>query len=209
MTVNKRKIWNIIPASIPQVNRSCSKCGEKSRFQSSNKFRVNANGSLIDVWLIYRCVKCKTVWNMTIYERMNAASILKVEYEGFMGNCLELAEHYGTDAELFTRNKAELMMADMEYAVEVTETERDCEAENEEEIEFLIPSFMAIRVDSLLAKQMEVSRSYIKKCCKEVLIYEGGYKDKSKNIEKSKVRTGMVICIRNGWSKCIADFHKE
>ncbi|HAH17569.1 MAG TPA: hypothetical protein DCL29_00905 [Eubacterium sp.] len=28
-------------------------------FVNSKRFRVNANGNSVDVWLIYRCKKCK------------------------------------------------------------------------------------------------------------------------------------------------------
>lgn len=154
----------------------------------------NANGKLIDIWLIYRCVKCKTVWNMTIFERKNRTAISTKEYEGFLSNSLELAKKYGTDGKVLAWNKAELIMDGMEYEVLVTGIKENDKAE--EEIEFVIPSFMELRIDTLLAKQMEVSRSYIQTCCKEGLIYESGKKNENKNIAKSKVRTGMVICSR-------------
>ena len=61
-----RKIeWTIIPDTTPQVRRNCPKCGEKAHFINSEKFRVNANGSHIDIWLIYQCNQCKSTWNMT------------------------------------------------------------------------------------------------------------------------------------------------
>lgn len=36
----------------------CSKCGAKTRFRNTKKFRVNANGNKLDVWLIYQCENC-------------------------------------------------------------------------------------------------------------------------------------------------------
>lgn len=52
---------------------------------------VNANGNRVDVWLIYRCKKCKHSWNLTIYERKKPAKIAPQEYELFMENDAELA----------------------------------------------------------------------------------------------------------------------
>lgn len=191
MDKTKRQQWTIIPRTMPKVKRNCTKCGKKSNFQNSGKFRVNANGRLVDVWLIYRCVKCKTVWNMTIYERMDAAAITKEEYRGFMSNHAELAEQYGTDADIFIQNKAEPVVEDIEYDIKTILMEQNCETENDAEIEFLSPAYMEVRVDSLLAKQLGFSRSYVKKCCKEGLIYQEG----NKNIAKTKINSGMVIYI--------------
>ena len=42
-----------------RVYHHCGGCGKRQEFLNSGKFRVNANGNNVDVWLIYRCRKCK------------------------------------------------------------------------------------------------------------------------------------------------------
>lgn len=91
-----------------KVIRKCSICGKKSIFINSNKFRVNANGNRIDVWLIYQCRKCKHTYNLTIYERLRKDALTLEQYTGFMDNDEELARLYGTDKSLFVKNKAEI-----------------------------------------------------------------------------------------------------
>ena len=76
-------------------------------FINSQKFRVNANGNCVDVWLIYRCKKCKHSWNLTIYERKKPSKISQDEYELFMENDVELATKYGNDKYFLKRNNAE------------------------------------------------------------------------------------------------------
>lgn len=49
-----RKRWIVTPQRLPAVIRRCPKCGQKTEFENSGRFRVNANGRLLDVWLIYR-----------------------------------------------------------------------------------------------------------------------------------------------------------
>ena len=91
-----------------KVYHRCGGCGKKQEFLNSGKFRVNGNGNRVDVWLIYRCKKCKHSWNLTIYERKKPAKIAPQEYELFMENDAELASQYGNDIEFLKRNNAEL-----------------------------------------------------------------------------------------------------
>jgi len=91
-----------------KVYHRCGGCGKKQEFLNSGKFRVNANGNRVDVWLIYRCRKCKHSWNLTIYERRKPSKISQEEYELFMENDSELASQYGNDIEFLKRNNAEL-----------------------------------------------------------------------------------------------------
>ena len=91
-----------------KVYHRCGGCGKEQEFLNSGKFRVNANGNRVDVWLIYRCKKCKHSWNLTIYERKKPAKIAPQEYELFMENDAELASQYGNDIEFLKRNNAEL-----------------------------------------------------------------------------------------------------
>lgn len=66
------------------VIRSCPKCGRKTHFRNTNKFRINANGNKLDVWLIYHCTECKHTLNIAIYERKKVSSIPKEEYQCFL-----------------------------------------------------------------------------------------------------------------------------
>ena len=90
-----------------KVYHKCGGCGKKREFVNSGRFRVNANGNRVDVWLIYRCEKCKHSWNLTIYERTKPSKIPSEMYELFLENDLDLAETYGNDKEFLNRNNAE------------------------------------------------------------------------------------------------------
>ncbi|MGT2464890.1 hypothetical protein ACVOMV_04880 [Mesorhizobium atlanticum] len=46
--------WTIAPAIAPRPLINCNRCGDIKPYRCSKKFRVNANGKRIDVWLIYR-----------------------------------------------------------------------------------------------------------------------------------------------------------
>ena len=91
-----------------RVFHRCGGCGKKQEFVNSGKFRVNASGKNIDVWLIYRCSKCKHSWNLTIYERTRPGRIPKELFEAFLENDHETAMAYGRDIDFLKRNKAEL-----------------------------------------------------------------------------------------------------
>ena len=93
--------------SMIKVYHRCGGCGKKMEFINSQKFRVNANGNCVDVWLIYRCKKCKHSWNLTIYERKKPSKIPQDEYELFMENDIELAAKYGNDKYFLKRNNSE------------------------------------------------------------------------------------------------------
>lgn len=68
---------------------------------------MNANGNRVDVWLIYRCKKCKHSWNLAIYERVKPSKIEQGDYELFMGNDYNLAIKYGNDIDFLRKNNAE------------------------------------------------------------------------------------------------------
>ena len=84
----------------------CGGCGKKQEFINSGKFRVNANGNRVDVWLIYRCKKCKHSWNLTVYERVRPSKIEPDVYKLFLENDYDLALEYGNNIEFLKWNNA-------------------------------------------------------------------------------------------------------
>ena len=92
------------------VVKYCKKCKTKTDFTSSGLFRVNANRKKLDVWLVYKCMKCNTRWNLTILSRVTTGSIPQDLLAGFHDNDIELAKHYASDVALIKRNGAELLM---------------------------------------------------------------------------------------------------
>ena len=91
-----------------RVFQRCGGCGKKQEFLNSGKFRVNANGNNVDVWLIYRCKKCKHSWNLTIYERIKPGKIPAELFEAFQTNDAETAAAYGRNNDFLKKNNAEI-----------------------------------------------------------------------------------------------------
>ena len=101
MSYLKKTEYEIVPQESFSVIRNCPGCGVKTNYRNTKRFRVNANGNRLDVWLIYQCEKCKHTLNLTVYERQKAASIPKDEYQLFLNNDEEAAEKYGKNFQFF------------------------------------------------------------------------------------------------------------
>ena len=192
MNRNLRKQWTVTPDKPPAIMRRCPKCGKKTEFINSGKFRVNANGRLIDVWLIYRCGQCKTSWNMAVWERVEACRLEKKEYEGFLKNDPGLAVKYGNDRDLFARNKAEAAASKAEYYVTALDTAFPCKEDYAMEIEIRVPFGFDLRADIFFMNQLSVSRSRIKKWCENGMILNNG----EVLPPKAKVKDGMLLQVK-------------
>lgn len=85
--------WDIQYLSPPLAIKYCKRCGKKTEHVCFELFRVNAQRKYLDIWLIYRCSNCDSIWNMTIYSRINPKSIAPEVLEGFFGNHGELVKN--------------------------------------------------------------------------------------------------------------------
>ena len=115
MSYIKKIEYEVVPQESFSVIRNCPGCGVKTNYRNTKRFRVNANGNRLDVWLIYQCEKCKHALNLTVYERQKAAIIPKDEYQHFLSNDEETAEKYGMNFDFFRKNKADVDMDDITY----------------------------------------------------------------------------------------------
>lgn len=109
MSYRKKIEYGNIAKQSFKIYYRCAKCRCKKKFINTGKFRVNANGHKLDVWLIYQCEKCKHTYNLSIYERISPFKVPEEEYKKFMENDEELALLYGRNKELFMKNKAEIV----------------------------------------------------------------------------------------------------
>lgn len=79
----------------------CGGCKKKKEFVCGGKFRVNANGRRLDVWLVYRCEKCGHTLNVPLYERVPPEKLPPALYRGFLDNDPALVRRFAGDRGLF------------------------------------------------------------------------------------------------------------
>lgn len=194
MSYLKKCKWEIEPKNLPIIRRNCPKCNEKSRYINTERFRVNANKSNIDVWLIYQCEKCKSTWNLTIYERIKPYNINKYEYEKFLSNDKELAKEYAFNLSIYNKNKAEVVLEDVNYELIQKKLETYYVNENEFVIEIVCKYPIELRMDKFLGDKLGVSRTQIKNMHEKGMIFIND----EKNSLNAKIRDGMEIHILKG-----------
>jgi len=144
--------WEVHYLSPPETTRYCKKCGAKTEHLSSGLFRVNAQQKSLDVWLIYRCVHCKTTWNLTIYSRVSPKSIGWELLQRFTANDNELAGRYAMDTVLLERNGAET--ATPPYSI----LGNDIDLKRDTRIKIISRYPANIRVSRIIREKMSLSR---------------------------------------------------
>jgi hypothetical protein len=183
-------IWEVIPKSEPTVIKNCPKCGGQAFFESSKKFRVNANQSKLDVWLIYQCRKCQSTWNMAILSRVNLKEIGKERYKNFLNNDEELAKNYAFNAAKYMHNQSSLSSDEITYEVIGDNIELE-HLKGTTYIKLCCKYPLDVRVDKILSYKLSLSREVIRRLTKKGCIAC----DEEKNIEKAKLKENLVIKI--------------
>lgn len=152
--------WTIVPQTAPQPWRPCSRCGGATRFQTSGKARVNANGRRVDAWLIYRCTVCDGTWNRPILERRPLRTIDPDFLGALMANDPELLRRLAFDLEALRRRAGRVELFDDVVVI------RDVLSESvgpPRRLEILCsaPAPTGLRLDRLLGGELGVSRSFL------------------------------------------------
>jgi hypothetical protein len=80
-------------------------CRSESATTGEGRFRVNANGNLLDVWLLVRCVSCDRTSKLTVHERAPVRSFDPAELDGYHANDPELVASRLLDPLLARRNR--------------------------------------------------------------------------------------------------------
>lgn len=114
--MNTQYIWEIKAKNTPLLKKKCNQCSS-GRFQCSDKFRLNAQKKNIDIWLIYRCVKCNNTYNMTVFSRIRTESVSKEIFNKFSGNNTEIAWQYAFSQEIIRKNNVEADWESVEYEI--------------------------------------------------------------------------------------------
>lgn len=163
MSYLKKIEYKIILKDSFWVIKSCPKCSRKTHFTNTKKFRINANGNKLDIWLIYQCAECKHTLNLAIYERQKVSSIPKKEYQRFLENNEQLAEMYGKDIKLFLKNKADIDFSKLDYdIIKLHETIESSEFGEQIWVTINNPYKLKIRPEKQIALALGLSRSQMK-----------------------------------------------
>jgi hypothetical protein len=164
LTSDKQIIeYRITPAEAYRIIRNCAGCGEKSIYESTGCFRINANGSRLDIWLIYQCLKCKHSYNLTVHERLKSNALDEADYRRFMDNDYEMALHYGLDKNIFKHNKVEITRDEVNYELNRLKCGEIFETSRSQYLLLHNPYGLKIRTEKVLAEIFKISRSKIRK----------------------------------------------
>ncbi|AMX95621.1 MULTISPECIES: DUF1062 domain-containing protein [Mesorhizobium] len=150
--------WAIAPQTAPRPLINCNRCGTVRAYCSSGKFRVNANGKRIDVWLIYRCIDCDNSWNFGIFERCNRRDIDPALLAALESNDPALAHRHAFDA-VALRNRIGRVEEFSDVSVHKRRLGDTREAATVLELQLGLEMPTSLRLDRLLASELCISRS--------------------------------------------------
>lgn len=154
--------WTIIPQVAPQPWLHCSRCRASRYFRSSDRIRVNANGRRIDAWLIYRCIACDDTWNRPVVERREVSSLGRPLLQSLQTNDPDLVHRLAFDVASLRRWTAEVREFD-DVLVARQVLSEGTRPFRRLEIECRVPLATGLRADRLLASELGLSRSAIRK----------------------------------------------
>ena len=193
--------WEIKAKNSPLLIKKCSHC-DSDRFYCSDKFRMNAQKKNIDVWLIYRCVKCDNTCNLTLLSRSKPDLIEKTLFHSFSMNDKDTAWKYAFSTEMERKNNLRLDYDSVEYEVIPNTSLEDLLNLSNEVIKIHIKCKFEfdLKLSSLIRRCFSLSANQVKRMFEDGIITITS----NKPPQKHKVKDGdMILIQREGLSKSI------
>ena len=193
--------WEVKVKNTPLLIKKCSHC-DSDRFYCSDKFRMNAQKKNIDVWLIYRCVKCDNTCNLTLLSRSKPDLIDKTLFHSFSMNDKDTAWKYAFSTEMERKNNLKLDYGSVEYEVIPNTSLEDLLNLSNEVIKIHIKCEFEfdLKLSSLIRRRFSLSANQVKRMFEDGIITISS----NKPPQKHKVKDGdMILIQREGLSKSI------
>lgn len=193
--------WEVKVKNTPLLIKKCSHC-DSDRFYCSDKFRMNAQKKNIDVWLIYRCVKCDNTCNLTLLSRSKPDLIDKTLFHSFSMNDKDTAWKYAFSTEMERKNNLRLDYGSVEYEIIPNTSLEDLLNLSNEVIKIHIKCGFEfdLKLSSLIRRCFSLSANQVKRMFEDGIITITS----NKPPQKHKVKDGdMILIQREGLSKSI------
>ena len=155
-------LWTVTPATPPEPILFCTSCKCAKPFGSSDKFRLNANGKQLDAWLIYRCTSCSNTWNRPVFERVNVRKIKPAILSALQANDPGLAKEIAFDLHQLRRHSPDFREAAAVQVLKQVLSDGGSSCDRLE-IVFAMPVPTSMRTDRLLARELNISRTRLRK----------------------------------------------
>ncbi|WP_380282624.1 DUF1062 domain-containing protein [Kitasatospora purpeofusca] len=103
MNTDRKARWAVRQSALPTVVRPCPDC-PAARHRPSGRIRVNANGKLLDVWLLLSCAGCDRTSKVPVHERVHVSSLDPARLVAYEANDPVVVRELTMSAPLATRN---------------------------------------------------------------------------------------------------------
>jgi hypothetical protein len=107
MNTGRKALWAVRESALPTVVKPCMDCSG-TRHHPPGKFRVNANGKLLDVWLLLRCAACGRTSKVPVHERVHVQSLERARALAYQSNDPAMVRELTMSASLAAKNRYRL-----------------------------------------------------------------------------------------------------
>ncbi|WP_240809926.1 DUF1062 domain-containing protein [Actinomadura sp. WMMA1423] len=152
--------WVVRRTRLPLLSLRCADCRSESATAGEGRFRVNANGRLLDVWLLVRCVSCDRTSKLTVHERTPVRSFDPAVLHGYRVNDPRLVASRLLDPLIARRNRFTLDWTGA-WRLETPSAWLDEAYPVEMEVVFDDP--VPVRPDRLIAQGLGLSRNEVRR----------------------------------------------
>jgi len=160
--ISRKALWVIRELGLPAIVKTCVSCGS-TRHHPTGKFRVNANGKLLDVWLLICCEVCGRTSKIPVHERICVQALDRERLLMFQDNDLAMVRNLAMDPALARQAAYQLDWTGtwaLETSMPPGEVMRADPAPVTIIIRFELP--VPIRVEKLLTTGLGLSRSAVR-----------------------------------------------
>ncbi len=159
--IDRKALWVVRELGLPAIVRACVSC-RSTRHHPTGKFRVNASGKLLDVWMLICCDLCGRTSKIPLHERVHVRALDHQRLLAFERNDPAAVRRLAVDAALAERAAYRLDWSgtwELETDLPFHEPERDPEP-LEVFVRFELP--VPVRVEKLLTAGFGLSRSAVR-----------------------------------------------
>jgi hypothetical protein len=156
--IDRKALWVVKELGLPAIVKGCVSC-RSTRHHPTGKFRVNASGKLLDVWMLIGCELCGRTSKIPLHERIHVRALDHERLLMFENNDPAMVRRLTMDAGLAGRSAYRLDWRgtwELETDLPFYELEREDAAPLEVVVRFELPA--PIRVEKLLTAGFGLSR---------------------------------------------------